>query len=232
MSLTVLFQNEHLIAVDKPSGMFVHPPQDGRRVSRDRVCMYVLRDQIGQYLYPVHRLDVATSGVLLFALSKENARGLCDLFMHQQIKKKYWAVARGWVPESGEIDLPLPNDLESAYDYPARTLFTKRAQIQIDEPVGKKFPYARYSLIDVEPQTGRFHQIRRHFARKSHPLVGDGDHGDSHHNRFFRNKLGISGLCLRAHEIQFVTPIGGENLQISAGLDEKWQKIETMFATV
>ncbi|MGE0631252.1 MAG: pseudouridine synthase [Pseudobdellovibrionaceae bacterium] len=228
-SLKVIFQNENWIAIDKPSGFYVHPPEDGRRIDRSQICLYILRDQIGKYLYPVHRLDVPTSGILIYALSSRSASKLCGLFSSQKIRKKYWAVARGLVPEDGQIDMPLPNNPTSENLYDARTDFRRLSDLHIAEPVGKKFPFAKYSLIEAAPQTGRYHQIRRHFARKSHPLLGDGDHGDSHHNRYFREKLGVQGLCLRAHQVEFQDPITEEMIQLKAGSDEKWRKIGSLF---
>src|SRR5262249_31804642 len=152
-----------------------------RRVAREIVCLNKLRDQLGTYLFPVHRIDVGTEGVLLFALDKKSASILSSRFREGAIRKRYFAIARGWAPEGGTIDLPL--ELDSTGDLAeARTRFQTRARVELPHAVGKRFATARYSLVEAWPETGRYHQIRRHFARLSHPLVGDREHGDSHHN--------------------------------------------------
>lgn len=226
-SIKVLHQDENLIAVHKPSGFHVHPPElDAYRVKRDKIMLYVLKYQIKQKLFPVHRLDVGTSGVLLFALNSKTAGEMQAQIQKKIWQKKYHAVVRGWIPAEGEIDLPL--ELDSTGDLAeSLTRYKNLAQIELDTPVGKKFPKARYSLIEVSPITGRFHQIRRHMQRISHPVVGDAQHGDSHHNRFFREKLSIAGLCLRATSLQFEWQ--GNQFHFQADHDEKWQKIFQLF---
>ena len=226
----ILYRDDDLIAIDKPWGFHVHPPENSPvKVPRHKICLPILRDQIGCYLYPVHRLDVATSGVLVWALNSKAASGLNQAFREQQVKKSYQAVVRGFTPDEFTVDLPL--ELDSTKELvPARTDFKKIRQIEIEVPVGKKFPTARYTWLRASPQTGRYHQIRRHLNRISNPILGDTDHGDSHHNRFFREKLGISGLCLRSFEIQFKHPNRNENVCIKAGINPKWHKISELFA--
>lgn len=227
--MEILFRDEHFIAVNKPSGFHVHPHESPQhRVSKDKVCLYVVRDMIGQYVYPVHRLDAGTSGVLLFALSSPAASTLCKLFTERTPQKTYHAVVRGFVKEQDEINLPL--ELDSTGDLvDAKTSYKRLGTIEFPVAVGKKFPTARYSWIEAKPHTGRYHQIRRHFNRISHPLLGDAVHGDSHHNRFFRNEVGIAGLCLKALSLEFRHPWTGENLKVSAPSCHKWEKIEELF---
>lgn len=219
----ILFQNDDIVAIDKPAGYHVHPPENSEiLVPRSRVILYGLRKQIQKKLYPVHRLDVATSGVLLYALSSEQARDLNAELREGSAKKTYLTVVRGFVQPHGEITLPL--ELDSTKDLvPAHTEYQTLARIEFDVAVGKKFKTARYSLLEVHPHTGRYHQIRRHFNRISSPVVGDTDHGDSHHNRFFREQLDIQGLCLRAWELKTA------NHQICAGTNTKWNSIFNLF---
>ncbi|MGE5085092.1 MAG: pseudouridine synthase [Bacillota bacterium] len=227
--MKLLYTDEHFVAVDKPSGFHVHPPEDSQyKIPRSKICLYQVRDMLGQRVYPVHRLDAATSGVLLFALSSEAAGKICKLFAERSPQKTYWAVARGYTPEQGDINIPL--ELDSTGDLVnAHTSFIRQSTIEIPVPVGKRFPTGRYSLLEVKPHSGRYHQIRRHFNRISHPLLGDAYHGDSHHNRFFRNHLGIEGLCLKARQIEFDHPWTGERVLIESPICDKWKKIQFLF---
>lgn len=229
MSLKLLFQDEHFIAVDKPSGFHVHPHEIKKnRVSRDKTCLYLARDMMGKHVYPVHRLDAGTSGVLLFALSSASASVLCKLFVEKSLQKTYHAVVRGYTPEKGDIELPL--ELDSTGDLvAAKTSYARMATVEFPVGVTKKFPTARYSLVQAQPVTGRWHQLRRHFNRISHPLIGDADHGDCRQNRFFRNDLGVPGLCLKAQSLEFIHPWTQEPLKIEASSCEKWQKIYGLF---
>lgn len=220
-----------MIAINKPAGFHVHTPEcNGDKVPRNKIILQQLRDQIGQKIYPVHRLDVATSGVLLFALSSESAAGLCQEFQKNQVQKKYWAVVRGWMNETGVIELPLESD-SSGKLAACLTEYKTLKKIELAAAVGKKYSTARYSWIEVWPKTGRFHQIRRHMNRISHPILGDCEHGDSHHNRFFREQLGISGLCLTAKELRIQMPTMTEPMLIEAPVSFKWKKIINLFSS-
>jgi tRNA pseudouridine65 synthase len=225
----VLYQDENIAAFYKPSGFHVHPHENPiHRVSRDKVLLYQARDLLGKYVYPVHRLDAGTSGVILFALSSSVARELSLYFQNHQIEKTYEVVVRGIVPEEGTIDLPL--ELDSTNELvPARTDFTRLSTMEFPVAVGKRNPTARYSLVRAFPRSGRYHQIRRHFGRKSHPVLGDAAHGDSKHNRFFREELLISGLCLRASQISLSVSWLKEPLTVSAPICQKWQSIYDLF---
>jgi tRNA pseudouridine65 synthase len=225
MSFTLLYQDSDIVAIDKPAGFHVHQPEfPRRRVPKSQTCLPILRDQLKQYVYPVHRLDVATSGVLLFALNSAMAGQLCGLFAKNAIEKRYLAVVRGYTPLEGEIDLPLKSD-SSGEMVAAHTSYRRIATTELPFAVGKRHPQARYSLVEAWPHTGRFHQIRRHLARISHPIVGDAIHGDSHHNRFFREELGFRGLLLRAAELEFAHPISGESILIMSRASENWLRM-------
>ena len=163
MTLDILYQDEDIVAIHKPSGIHVHPPElDAYRVKREIIAMYILKNQLGKKIFPVHRLDAGTSGVLVFALHSEAARDLQQSLQSEETQKVYHAVARGWVPEKGHIDVPLESD-SSGELVAAHTNYKKLAQLELDAVVGKRFPKARYSLVEVQPQTGRFHQIRVQF---------------------------------------------------------------------
>lgn len=227
--MKIIYQDDYLFAIDKPAGYFVHPPElSPYPVPPHKICLYALRDHFRQEVFPVHRLDAPTSGLVLFAKDRETTRELNFLFSQRQMKKTYLAVARGYVPEQGRIQIPLEiagfaETQESTTHY--RTLKT----LELPHAVGKKYPTSRYSLVEVIPETGRWHQIRRHFDRIAHPLIGDIEHGDSHHNRFFRDTLNISGLCLRAQKLEFTHPRTQEALSLESPPEERWEKIRSLF---
>lgn len=209
-TLAILHHDARLVAVDKPAGMVVHRSEwcpDGEPV------LQRLRDQIGQRLYPVHRLDRATSGVLVFALDPEAARHLAEQFAAHTIDKRYVAIVRGWPDAAGVIDSPLAED-PSAPSHPAVTEYARAETVELAIPVGR-YATARYALVDVRPRTGRMHQIRRHFAHLRHPIVGDVRYGDGRHNRMWRGVLAQPGMMLRAVSIAFQGP-DGEAVRIEA----------------
>jgi len=219
-SLQVLYRDEACVAVLKPPGLLVHPTP-GFPV-RDTVLRR-LRGQLGRWVYPVHRLDRATSGVLVMALGPEAAEGLCRGFREGGVDKLYHAVVRGFTEPQGRIDLPL-RGAGAAPDRPALTEYRRLATVELPIPVG---PYAtaRYSLLELRPRTGRTHQIRRHLKHIAHPIVGDTVHGDGRHNRMFRERLGVRRLLLHATEIGFRSPATGQQVQVRAPFDPGWLRL-------
>ncbi len=226
--MVLIYQDQDLVAIDKPAGFHVHPPEDGYPVPREKVCLYQLREKLQQHVYPVHRLDAGTSGVLIFALSSEIAARICEQFADRRVQKSYWAIARGYTPEEGCIDEPLESE-DSQKLQEARTVFRRLATLEWPEAQSPRHSTTRYSWLDVKPSTGRFHQIRRHFSRISHPLIGDSTHGDTKQNRFFRERLAVPGLCLRARRLELIHPRSQEKLVLKAPLTEKWQKLHQHF---
>jgi tRNA pseudouridine65 synthase len=228
--LPILYQDERIVVIDKPRGFHVHRPEtNAHKVPRSKVILYLLRDQIQKKLFPVHRLDAGTSGVLLFALDSEAAALLQKQFADRQVQKKYWALVRGHFQEDqGNIDLPLEQDTTGAL-VESRTSFRVLQKLELPYAVGSKYPTARYSWLEVQPHTGRFHQIRRHMNRVAHPVIGDATHGDSRHNLFFRETLKISGLCLRSVQLEIELPWLQERKQFQAGPISQWKKIEELF---
>lgn len=179
-------------------------------------------------IHPVHRLDRATSGVLLFALDPEAASKMGALFRDQRVSKIYFAVTRGWTPETGEIDFPLKSEHDKTVLKEARTLYSRLATVEFPVAIGR-YPSARYSLVQAEPKTGRLHQIRRHLARISHPIVGDTVHGDGVHNRFWREKLGRQALLLHAGALEFEHPFTRERLRIRSKWSGVWHRVFDAF---
>lgn len=217
---------EDFVVIDKPEGHHVHPPEDESRrrfVNPENVVLSNLRRQLGLYLYPVHRLDVATSGVLVFALSKETARAYARLQELGRIEKTYHLVCRGWTEDEFDVDLPLELDSTKA-PVASLTKFRSLARFEVDALPGGKYPRSRYALLEARPVTGRWHQIRRHLNRVSRPIIGDNDHGDSRHNRYFRESFGLGGLCLRAVGTRLCFE-NGRVEEFRAMATPKWERI-------
>ncbi len=201
VSFNILYEDTDFIAIHKPSGILVHRT----RISEDTVfVLQILRDQLGYRIYPVHRLDRMTSGVLIFGKTKEAAGSLAELLREQKISKTYLAVVRGHLPASGTVDYPLARSPQHKKQ-PAVSEYRSLDQTEIPHAISR-YPTSRYSLVKITPKTGRFHQIRKHFAHFRHPVIGDRPHGDCKHNKYLREKLGIAGMLLHAVSFSFVHP--------------------------
>jgi tRNA pseudouridine65 synthase len=208
--LQILFQDNHLIAIHKPAGILVHRT----RISQDRqFVLQMLRDQIGQWVYPVHRLDRPTSGVLVFGLSPESAHLLVQQFEQRQVVKKYLAVVRGYTEESGRIDYALREEQGKELQQ-AITDYRRLATVELPYPVGR-YQSARFSLLEITPKTGRMHQIRKHMKHIFHPIAGDTTHGDGKQNQLLRERFGINRLLLTATSLRFNHPHSGTKTGIN-----------------
>ena len=228
-ALRVIHDDAELVAVNKPAGLLVHRSAIDARETR--FAVQLLRDQLGKLVYPVHRLDRPTSGVLLFALCKEAARRLADSFAAGGMSKTYVAVVRGWLPDHGDIDYPLTEEpaFRSApgprpVPQPARTSFDRLATAEMPWPC-PGHPSSRYCLVAVRPHTGRMHQIRRHLKHVFHPVIGDVRHGDGLHNRHFRTQLGSTRLLLHASELSFQHPSTGQRLTLRAPVGDDFLRV-------
>lgn len=220
--LSICYQDEHLIAIDKPGGLLVHRSMIDRHATE--FAMQMLRDQIGQHVFPVHRLDRPTSGVLLFALSSDVARLMSAHFENHLVSKHYIALVRGFVNDSGILDYPLKEELDKIADKKANqdkeakeaiTQYSPLQQYELPFAVGR-YSSARYTLMSLRPKTGRKHQLRRHMAHLRHPIAGDTSHGDGKHNRFLKEQFQLSGLCLSCTELAFPHPITGKEIIINS----------------
>jgi len=198
--LKVLYLDAQLVAIDKPAGLLVHP--SALDAHEERTALQLLRDQLGERVWPLHRLDKGTSGVLLFGRTADAARRWGPAFEAGQVRKHYLALVRGWPPAIGEIDYPLARDPElpsaGQAHLPARTAYERLACFDWPFRVDDRHPSSRYALVRAQPATGRRHQIRRHFKQMAHPLVGDATHGKGAHNRAVAQWLGIQRLWLHA----------------------------------
>ena len=204
--LTVLWQDEHLVVVHKPTAWLVH--RTGLDAHEHRIVLQVLRDQLGRHVYPVHRLDKGTSGVLVMALSPEVARSLAEQFEQRQVHKRYLALVRGWPSDAWQVDHPLrPDDAPpEAPAQEAQTDFITLARWSLPIPVDR-YPCTRVALVQAEPHTGRRHQIRRHLKHVAHPIIGDANHGKGAHNRWWAQYLGLQRMWLHAAALSLAHPV-------------------------
>jgi tRNA pseudouridine65 synthase len=228
----ILFQDDDLLILFKPSHMYVHPPEDriARKAIGRHTCIHWLLDEHKILANPIHRLDFSTEGILIFGKNNKTNSLLNIQMRDGQIQKFYSAVVRGWFKDDfGEINLSLESD-SSADALDCRTLYSVIQKIELPVSVNSKFQTARYTLLDIELKTGRWHQIRRHMNRVAHPVLGDRTHGDSHHNRFFRDQLSIERLCLKAKRLEFYHPHTSNKMIFHAPTSDMWKKIDALFS--
>jgi tRNA pseudouridine65 synthase len=217
-SLHILWRDDHLVAVYKPAGWLVH--RTGLDAGETRFVMQTLRDQLGQHVYPVHRLDKGTCGVLVMALHPAAARALSQAFEHHTVHKRYLALVRGWFPDSAVVDHALrPDDAPpDAPAQPAQTRLHCMARLELSASSDPRFASTRASLVCAAPLTGRRHQIRRHLKHLAHPIIGDATHGKGPLNRWWATQLGQQRLWLHAWQLALPHPMSGEWLELGSGL--------------
>jgi len=223
--LDILYIDDYLAIVHKPAGWLVHrTPLDK---GETRFVLQTLRDQIGQRVWPVHRLDKGTSGVLVFALDAEVARALGQAFESGEgLKKTYRAMVRGWPVDEGLIDHPLrrmPDDMRSEREQvqAAQTRFVTRGRGELPLAQGD-FPSTRFALVQLQALTGRRHQLRRHMKHMAHPIIGDATHGKGPLNRAIAEHLGIQRLWLHVMRLEMHHPVSLALLVISAPPGPEW----------
>ncbi|MDO4694944.1 MAG: pseudouridine synthase [Eikenella sp.] len=235
--IPILYQDEACLAVCKPAGMLIHRSAIDRRETV--FLMQTLREQIGGHVYPVHRLDRPTSGVVLFARDSEAARLLTAQFERREVEKVYWAVVRGWPPERGRIDHPLKtlaDPLGEPWADPdkaaqaARTDYRTLARAELPFASHPRHPTSRYAWLEVRPHTGRQHQIRRHLKHIFHPIVGDTTHGDLRQNHAVAAFCGNRRLLLHARALSFRSPQKPDcRITAQAEPDAAWRQVVRAF---
>lgn len=222
MELSIIYRDENFIAIDKPSGLLVH------RTSLDtqatEFALQILRDQIGQNVYPCHRLDRPTSGILLFALKPEALKYAQNEFAERRVEKTYHAIVRGWPEETGTINYDLRSEENRKLIQNAVTGFSCLAKSEIDLPIGR-YSTARYALLELIPATGRKHQLRRHLAHIRHPIIGDTRHGDGVQNRFIREHFDCNRLLLHATRLRFKLSDSNHYCEIVASADDSFESV-------
>lgn len=228
--LPILYQDDALIAVNKPAGLAVH--RSKMVGNADTFLIDLLREQVGGTVYLAHRLDRATSGVLLIARSTDIAAALGEQFMGRDVHKQYLAVVRGWPePAEGVVDYPLPGSRDSGPRREARTAYRRLATVQVPIALGR-YEQQRYSLVLAEPETGRFRQIRKHMAHLHHPVIGDCQHGRSDHNRLYKQYFSCHRMLLHAWRLSFRHPRDGRPMVLEAPLDAAFQGVLDRFGWV
>lgn len=228
-AFTVIHRDDVLLAVHKPAALLVHRSPIDRHETR--FALQMARDCVGRRVYMVHRLDKATSGLLLFALDPNTARTMAARFARREIQKAYLALVRGWPEAEGRIDKPLryKDDAYGGADAAASkqpqsavTRYRRLDTAVLDKPLGA-FAQQRYALLQLIPETGRKHQIRRHLNHIGHPVIGDVNHGDRHHNHLFDAWRGYHRLYLAATSLRFIHPVTGQDIRIAAPLQADFQ---------
>jgi tRNA pseudouridine65 synthase len=200
----VLFRDESILVVNKPSGMLVH-----RGWGRAPVVLVDLVRNLTEMnrVHPVQRLDRGASGAILFALDPETARRLQNLSANGDLIKSYLALVRGRPPAEGIIDHPIPRR-PGGPRVPAMTEFRCLASVSCQP--------RDVSLVAAVPRTGRLHQIRRHLKHIDHPLIGDSNYGRTELNREMSARYGLGRLALHCRAITLKMPGNQAPLQIDA----------------
>lgn len=232
--LTEIYRDQWLLVVHKPAGLLVHrSPVDRHEI--EFALQYARAMNGGAHVYPVHRLDRPTSGVLLFARDPNTASTLGKAMMAGEVSKIYLAMVRGWTPETGFIDHPLREEPEDRRrkDEPqplreARTRYRRLATTEIPVAI-EGYATSRYSLVALYPETGRQHQLRRHMKHISHPIIGDANHGRGRHNRYFAERFGQGRLMLAAVGMTFRHPVTDGRLQLSAEPEASFLQVLSLF---
>lgn len=225
--LAIVWQDDVLVAINKPAGLLVHRSPIDRHETKFAVQQ--LRDQLGRWVYPVHRLDKPTSGLLLFAFEPNVAAALAQQFEWRTVSKRYWAVVRGHAPMAIDIDHPLKDEIDhrgqvcdqGKYREAQTHLRCLRSWV-IPIPVDR-YPEARYSLVELQPRTGRYRQLRRHLKHIAHPIIGDTRYGKGTHNRFFRQHFACHRLLLASVGLAFNHPLSGERVSLTAQPEHSFQ---------
>lgn len=225
LPLPILYRSDDLIAINKPHGLLVH--RSPMAADASEFAVQLLRDQLGQRVYPVHRLDRKTGGVLLFALNEAMNATMQQQFMDGAVSKTYLAIVRGFTPDSQEIDYPLRRDDGTVQD--AFTTLKTLRRTEINLPFGQHTT-SRYSLVELTPATGRMHQLRKHMAHILHPIIGDRPHGCNKQNKLFLAHFGMNTMLLHARQIQFQHPVLAETITVTAPWQAEFGRmLDTLF---
>lgn len=218
--LEIIFRDEHYVAINKPHGLLVHRS----KIARD-ACFFalqLLRDQLGQKVYPIHRIDRKTSGLLLFALHPEALSLVSKQFENNRVHKTYLAIVRGYTDERGTIDHPLLNSNGVKQD--SITHYQTLKHSEIDLP-NSKYNTSRYSLVQAHPYTGRTHQIRKHLAHIFHPILGDRPYGCNKQNKLWKDRFDMTSMMLHSKELSFYNPYTKQSISVQAPISLEFSRV-------
>ncbi len=218
--LEIVYQDDHLIAINKPHGLLVH--RSSIATDAKEFALQLLRDQVNRRVSPVHRLDRKTGGLLLFTFDKEVEIAMHQQFQNGEVKKKYLAIVRGYAPDVMDIDYPLAKENGNMQE--AFTSFITLNKAELDIPLGQH-PTSRYSLVEATPTTGRMHQLRKHFAHIFYPIIGDRKHGCNKQNKFFKEQWEMTTMLLHASELSFKHPVTQKEIHLTAAVHDEFDRV-------
>jgi tRNA pseudouridine65 synthase len=224
--IEVVYSDDWLLAANKPAGLLVH--RSGIAADETDFLLERLLAQAGSPLFLAHRLDRATSGVVLLARTRAIAGELGRQFMDRRVVKRYLAVVRGWPAPDGVIDYALPDVRENSPRKAALTRWRTLATTTVPIAMGR-YPEQRYALVEAAPESGRYRQIRKHFHHLSHHIVGDTSHGRGDHNRLWRMHFGMHRMLLHAWRLELSHPVSGAPVALTAPLDATWRGVLERF---
>lgn len=220
MSLEIIFEDEKIICVNKPNNVLVHHAFLSRNVADEDSLLQLIENEFQIKVYPIHRLDRKTSGLILLAKEKEFVSKFQELFIEKEIQKTYFGIVRGHSPETKTIDSPVKGRDANVHKE-ALTHLRTLANVTLDIPV-KPYDSSRYSLVELSPKTGRMHQLRVHSNKISHPLIGDTKYGDKNHDVMFDENFGWKNLFLHAGKLEFTHPFTAEELTLKGSFPKDW----------
>lgn len=221
--LPILFSDSHFTIINKPPGMLVHRTSIADDTAP--VALQLLRDQLERTVFPVHRIDRPTSGIVIFAHTPEITKLLQDQLAAKDARKQYTALVRGWMIEPVDCDRDVKNDrgmLKEAF-----TRFVPVEHFELALPTNR-YPTARFTIVEAFPETGRWHQIRQHLAQLRHYIINDRVHGDGKQNKIFTQQLQLNELFLHARNLTFTHPVTGEVLMVEAPFPEHWGRMRAL----
>jgi len=216
LPIPVLYEDDNLIAVEKPSGLLVHAYKKETN-ERDHLLRR-LKQQTGHYLYPVHRLDRPVSGVVLFGLNPDCVRELKSVWHHESTIKEYLALVKGQLTESGRFSFPLLDETKQKQS--ADTCF---------DPITV---FDTVTLVRIRIKTGRKHQIRRHFSRRCANVIGDSKYGQGGINKLFKGAYGLNRIFLHAHYFKVHLPSSQQEIEIQSPLPAQLQHVLAQLHTL
>jgi tRNA pseudouridine65 synthase len=220
MSLQIIFEDEYLLCVNKPNNVLVHHAFHSRNVADEDSLLQIIENEKGLKVYPIHRLDRKTSGIILLAKQKEFVSKFQELFTNSEISKTYFGIVRGFSPDEKTIDTPVKGRDANVHKE-ALTYLKTLEKVTLNIPI-KPYDSSRYSLVELSPKTGRMHQLRVHANKISHPLIGDAKYGDKNHDLMFEENFGWKNLFLHAGKLEFTHPFSSEKLILKASFPKDW----------